>query len=60
MIVALNPLSPVQDLYTPTQRALYSKAATERAKAEKESRVLDDSDLPPHVYEVSAKTYCGI
>ena len=52
MIVALNPLSPVQDLYTPTQRALYSKAATERAKAEKESRVLDDSDLPPHVYEV--------
>jgi len=60
VIVALNPLSPVQDLYTPAQRALYSKVASERAKAEKESRVIEDSDLPPHVYEVSAKTYCGM
>ena len=60
IIVALNPLSPVLDLYTPAQRARYSKAASERARAEKESRVIDDSDLPPHVYEVSARTYCGV
>ena len=60
IIVALNPLSPVLDLYTPAQRARYSKAAWERARAEKESRVIDDSELPPHVYEVSARTYCGV
>ena len=60
IIVALNPLSPVLDLYTPAQRARYSKAAWERAQAEKESRVIDDSELPPHVYEVSARTYCGV
>ena len=60
VVVAVNPLQNVPDLYTEAERRKYARAASERAKAEKESRVIEDSDLPPHIYEVSAKAYCGM
>ena len=60
VVVAVNPLQSVPDLYTEAERRKYARAASERAKAEKESRVIEDSDLPPHIYEVSAKAYCGM
>ena len=56
-VVAVNPLQNVPDLYTEAERRKYARAASERAKAEKESRAIEDSDLPPHIYSVGQAAY---
>jgi len=64
VIIAINPLCPVADLYTVARRRQYHKAALAEMHAEREGGadgpIAGDhaaDELPPHIYEVAGKAY---
>ena len=64
VIVAVNPLCNVKErLYTKAARERYHRAAKHALAAESDGAVsaeAEESEEPPHIYEVSAKAFLGV
>ena len=60
IIVAVNPWTCVDNIYSAAKRRAYDRAALAALVAEKEGKPPDDEEaegLPPHIYEIAGKAH---
>jgi myosin heavy subunit len=63
VVIAVNPLCPVTELYTPKKRRKYHDAALASLRKDHEGPIASAESTenpPPHIYEVAARAYHGM